>query len=169
MACVSTQPRNIRSSFDLGWGGVSHAELANSIAGDACQRMSMQLDQEIQLQLSAPLTDGLSKGDQLLPSDPAEIQLQQLQQALLLQQAQQQAMADDAPSEQEMGIDAQIQRLLELKQFIRRTKQASAQQQQQQVILEDVALANDAANVLDATASALYASSGLVTPMESER
>lgn len=145
--------RNIRSSFDLGWGGVSHSELLNNISGDACkqqQRLSMQLDQEF------------------LPSDPAELQLQQLQQALLLQQTQQQAEAG-APLQTEMGIDAQIQRLLELKQFLRRTKQATAQQQQQLVILEDIVMAADAGNALDGSASGLFASSALVTPMQSER
>jgi hypothetical protein len=112
----------------------------------------MQLDQEI-----------------CLPSDSVEMQLQQLQQALLLQQAQQQQQAEaDAPFQTEMGIDAQIQRLLELKQFLRRTKQATAQQQQQQVILEDSVMASDAGNALDGK-SGLFASSALVTPMQSER
>jgi hypothetical protein len=134
----------------LGWGGVSQSELLNSI-GDACkqqqQRLSMQLDQEF------------------LPVDPAEMQLQH---ALLLQQAKQQHQAEaDAPSHTEMGIDAQIQRLLELKQFLRRTKQATAQQQQQQVILEDIVMVGDAGNALDG-GSGLFASSALVTPMQSE-
>lgn len=95
------------------------------------------------------------------------LQLQQLQQALL----QQQAAAAAQQSQAEDGIDVQIQHLLELKAQLRRTKQAAAHQQQQQVILEDMALGDDAGDgALDAAAaSALFASSGLVTPMQSER
>mgnify|MGYP001806911093 CR=1 FL=1 len=165
---------SIRSSFDMGWKGVSRAQLQSTIASaelDRMARRSMQLDQEISLQLSSPLQDTpFSKGEQLLPGDQGE--LTQLQQALLLQQAQQQATLPDegTQSADELGIDAQISRLLQLKQFLRFTKQSGAQQQHhQQVIMEDVVLAPDASDALDVTASGLFASSGLCTPMPSER
>jgi hypothetical protein len=161
---------SIRSSFDMGWGGVSRAQLQSTIASaelDRMARRSMQLDQEISLQLSSPLQDTFSKGEQLLPGDQGE--LTQLQQTLLLQQAQQQANLPDegTQSADKLGIDAQITRLLQLKQYLRFTKQSSTQHQQ--VIMEGVALAPDASDALDMTASGLFASSGLCTPMPCER
>lgn len=154
-ACCALESPGIRSSFDLCWGGLSHAELLSSVGGDAYNRQQRATS----LQLEREDTTSLASAADLL-------QLQQLQQALLQQQA-----AAAQQSQAEDGIDVQIQHLLELKAQLRRTKQAAAQQQQQQVILEDMALGDDAGNsALDAAAaSALFASSGLVTPMQSER
>jgi hypothetical protein len=156
-ACIAPESAGIRSSFDMGWGGLSHAELLSSVAGDAYNRQQRATSLQLERDDSASL--------ELL-------QLQQLQQALLQQQQQQQAAAAQQQSQAEDGIDVQIQHLLELKAQLRRNKQAAAHQQQQQVILEDMALGSDASNCtgLDAAAaSALFASSGLVTPMQSER
>jgi hypothetical protein len=160
----------IRNSIDLGWSGVSTKEISNSLGCEMdahAARRSMQYDPEISMQLSCP-QDSFSKGEQLLPSEASE--LLQLLQGQQQQQQLQLALAQlDTQSDGETEIDAQIQQLLQLKQFLRRSKQAVTQQQQQQVILEGVALA-DAANGLDASASGLFASSGLATPaMQSER
>lgn len=156
-ACIAPESAGIRSSFDMGWGGLSHAELLSSVAGDAYNRQQRATSLQLERDDSASL--------ELL-------QLQQLQQALLQQQQQlQQAAAAQQQSQAEDGIDVQIQHLLELKAQLRRNKQAAAHQQQQQVILEDMALGSDASNCagLDAAAaSALFASSGLVTPIQSE-
>lgn len=154
--------RNIRSSFDL-WCGVS-SELSSVSCGISKpqQRHSLQLEPQMHFS-GSQLCDS---ADQLLTSDTTEL-------LMLLQQQQASTDAEaETPSADELGIDAQIKRLLELKQFLRRTKATTGQQQQQQVILEDVALAY-AANALDAataaSASGLFCSSGLVTPLQSER
>lgn len=161
MAEVSVATRRpIRSSFDL-WSGVPASEIVGSAT--TCdsikqQRHSLQVDPQISLQLScgSGLSDGSSFSQGELSPEAAEL--------LMLMQAQQQlAEGDDAPSADEIGIDAQIQRLMQLKQFLRRSKQ----QQQQQVILEDIALASQSA--IDNTTSALFTSSALTTPLQSER
>jgi hypothetical protein len=159
----------MRSSVDLCWS-VSTAEMSNNFSCEMdvhAARRSMQYDPEISMQLSCP-SDSFSKGEQLLPSETSELlqllQGQQQQQQLQLALAQLETQSDG-----EIEIDAQIQQLMQLKQFLRRSKQAATQQEKQQVIPEDMALA-DTANGLDVFASGLFATSGLATPaLQSER
>jgi hypothetical protein len=152
MALCQQQPHMIRNSFDLAWSGVSAAELLGSVS--ACELSKQQRPHS--LQLPRPCQDSLAGQDLLSPSDAAELLVLLQQQGP--QQQQQGGVTDD--------IDAHIQRLIQLKQFLRHSKV-----HQQEVILEDVACLSAAPPAaLDTPASGLFASTGLpAAPLPTER